>query len=82
MKASDKAQGISGGWGIEELKHEKLGEKEGEEGPAKFFGAFIGWPSIEEHMKFREQEAFPKVVAFLRDGPKALEVHHVHFQKY
>lgn len=80
-KVPNETQGLTGGWGIEEQKHEKLG-KEGEEGPAKLFGAFIGWPSVESHMKFREHEKFPEVVKYLRDGAKAIAVHHVHFRKF
>lgn len=71
-----------GGWGIEEHKHENLGEKEGEEGPAKLFGVFVGWPSVEAHMKYRQTEVFPDVAKWLRDGPKGVQVHHVAFTKY
>lgn len=78
-KTADEAKGIIGGWAIEEQKH-KLGGSE--EVPAKLFGAFIGWPSVDAHMKYRESKAFPDVIQHLRDGPKALAVHHVEFQKF
>lgn len=75
-------KGIVGGWGVEPHEHEKLGAKEGEKGPAKFFGAFIGWPSVESHMEFREKEEFPQIIKFLREGPVGIAVHHVRLQKY
>jgi hypothetical protein len=73
-KHATEAQGLSGGWGEEEHDHEELGK-------AKAFGAFVGWPSVEAHMKFRETEAFPEVVKHLRAGPKGSKMVHVTFQK-
>jgi hypothetical protein len=69
--------GLIGAWSIEPHEHEKLGE--GVQG--KLFAAFIGWPSVEAHMKFRETEDFVKVVSHLRAGPKGASVHHVAFTK-
>jgi hypothetical protein len=80
MEAAPEATGLASGWVVEEQKHEATG-KDGEEGPAKLFKLFVGWPSVEVHMKFKESEAFPKVVGYLRDGPKNVEVHHTAFQK-
>lgn len=76
-----EASGLTGGWGIEEQKHANFGP-EGEEGPAKLFGVFIGWPSVESHMEFRKSEHFPGVQGHMRVGPKAVAVHHTAFKKY
>lgn len=81
-KTADTAQGVAGGWGIEEHQHEKLGAAEGEKGPAKVFNMFVGWPSVEEHLKYREHEAFPVAVGYLREGTKAGDMFHVKFQKH
>jgi hypothetical protein len=80
-KTAEGVQGFAGGWAIEEQQHEKLG-KDGEAGAAKLFALCIGWPTVEAHMKFRESEHFTEVVKYLRDGPKALELHHVEFQRF
>lgn len=76
-----EAKGITGGWGIEEQKHAQLG-KDGEEGPAKLYAAFIGWPTLEAHLEFRKTPEFPGLIKYLRDGPAVAEVHHVRFQKH
>jgi hypothetical protein len=65
---------------MEEQKHESLG-KDGEEGPAKMFSGFIGWESIEDHMKFRETPEFPGLIKYAREGVKGASVYHVEFQK-
>ena len=65
---------------MEEQKHENLG-KDGKEGPAKAFGGFIGWPSIEQHMKFREAPEFPGLIKYAREGVKGADVYHVEFEK-
>lgn len=70
--------GITGAWTLEPATHENLGE--GVEG--KMFAAFIGWPSVEEHQKFRGTEAHAKVTAPLRKGIKGMKVHHVAFKQY
>ena len=80
-KHAGEVQGLLGGWAIEEQKH-SLGKEDGEEMRAKLFGAFVGWPTVEAHLNFRNTEAFPGVVKWIRDGPKATEVHHVKFQKF
>ena len=66
---------------MEEQRHAKMGEGGGE-GPARLFGAFGGWPSVDAHLKYREHKEFPEVVKYARDGPRALEVHHVEFNKF
>ncbi|KAF2121961.1 hypothetical protein BDV96DRAFT_537006 [Lophiotrema nucula] len=76
-KTAAEAKGITGGWGEEE--HDK---EEVEGGKAKLFAAFIGWPSVEAHLEYRKSEHFPGVVKHLRDGPKAVGVYHVAFQKF
>jgi hypothetical protein len=80
-KTAKEAKGITGGWAIEEQPGEKLGEH-GKSGKAKLFGAFIGWPSVQAHMEYREDDAFPGAIKWLREGPKKLEVHHVEFEQF
>ncbi|KAL1800735.1 hypothetical protein ACET3X_001077 [Alternaria dauci] len=72
------ASGIAGAWSVEPHQHESLGE--GVDG--KLFAMFIGWPSKEAHMEFRETEDFKRVAPFLRTGLKAMKVWHVAFQQY
>ncbi|KAF2660653.1 hypothetical protein K491DRAFT_688098 [Lophiostoma macrostomum CBS 122681] len=71
---------LTGGFGLQEQKHENLG-KEGEEGPAKIFGGFIGWPTVEAHLKFRETPEFPGLIKYAREGVKGASVYHVAFEK-
>lgn len=65
--------GITSGWSIEDVEHEKL------EGKGKILFLAIGWQSIEAHMAFRETEAFKNNIGLLREGVKASEMHHVKF---
>jgi hypothetical protein len=67
--------GIEGGWSVEPHDHESVGKE------AKFFGGFLGWPTVDAHMEFRKTDGFPGIVKFLRDGPAAIKMHHVHFTR-
>jgi len=81
-KSATEAQGLTGGWAVEGQRSEEMAEKmEGRE-DAKLFGAFIGWPSVQAHLAYREDPAFPKTIKHLREGPKVLAVHHVAFKKW
>jgi hypothetical protein len=71
-----EASGLVGGWSVETHKFDGEGDDK------KFFGAFIGWPSVESHMEFRKNEAFPSVVAHLREGVDKVKVHHVAFKRF
>jgi len=73
-----QAQGLAGGWSAEKLPHENLGE--GIEGSV--FNVFIGWPSVEAHGEFRATEHFGEVIPLLREGPKAMRMWHVAFEKF
>ncbi|EDU49368.1 ABM domain containing protein [Pyrenophora tritici-repentis] len=73
-----KAIGLAGGWSVEKLPHENLGE--GVEG--NVFNVFIGWPSVEAHMEFRGTQHFGEVIPMLRDGPKTMKMWHVAFEKF
>ncbi|KAE8824177.1 hypothetical protein PTNB85_08733 [Pyrenophora teres f. teres] len=73
-----EALGLAGGWGLEKLPHESLGE--GVEGSV--FNIFIGWPTVEAHMEFRGTQHFGEVMPLLRDGPKAMKMWHVAFEKF
>ncbi|KAJ4384658.1 hypothetical protein N0V86_000259 [Didymella sp. IMI 355093] len=70
------ATGLLGGWGVETHKVDGEGDEK------KFFGAFIGWPSVDSHMEFRKKDDFPKVVAHLRGGAAKVKMHHVAFKKF
>lgn len=70
------ATGLVGGWGVETHKVEGEGDEK------KFFGAFIGWPSVDSHMEFRKKEEFPKVVGHLREGVEKVKMHHVAFKRF
>ncbi|KAF2278455.1 uncharacterized protein EI97DRAFT_456850 [Westerdykella ornata] len=77
-----ESKGITGGWAIEKtVASERMGA-EGEAGPAREFGGFIGWESVEDHMAFRSRKGFEGVVAHLRDGPEDLEMWHVRFERF
>ena len=75
---SEDAEGVkaaAGGWLVEDVEHEKIGS--GKKGRA--FVGFLGWESVEAHMKFRDTDAFNENIHLLREGPVALEVHHTVF---
>lgn len=58
----------SAGWVVEELEYE--GEK------CKAFAVFIGWDSVDAHMRFRETEHFKKSIVPLREGLKGVTACH------
>lgn len=74
--SGSEARGLSGGWGVETHKVDGEGDEK------KFFGAFIGWPTVDDHMEFRKKEEFPQVVQFLREGTTGIKMHHVAFQRF
>ncbi len=61
-KCSD-VKAVSWGWGVENDFPVRGGE-EGQKG--SILTAFIGWPSIDAHMKFRETSAFKENVDLIR----------------
>lgn len=71
-----EATGIVGGWGVETHKIDQEGDEK------KFFGAFIGWPTVDAHMDFRKKDEFPKVVGLLREGTAGIKMHHVAFKRF
>lgn len=76
-KASNsEVTGLIGGWGIEMHRPAE------DEGDKKFFGAFVGWPSVESHMEFRKKEGFPGIVGHLKEGTEKVKVHHVAFKRF
>ncbi|KAF2623366.1 hypothetical protein BU25DRAFT_400769 [Macroventuria anomochaeta] len=70
------ATGLVGGWGVETHKVDR-GEDE-----KKFFGAFVGWPSVESHMELWKKEEFRKVVENLKEGVEKIKMHHVAFKRF
>lgn len=76
----EKAEGFraaSGGWVVEDVEHESIGE--GKKGKA--YVAVVGWESLEAHMRCRETEFFRDNIHLLREGPVKLEVHHTKFME-
>lgn len=68
-------RGVSYGWGVENDFPVR-----GEEGQvAPIFTAFIGWPSIDAYMKFRETAAFKENVDLIRgmEGMVKLAMFHI-----
>jgi len=57
-------------------------EKTKGEGKGKAVVVCIGWESKEAHLKFRDSEDFKENIHYLRDGVKAVEVHHTAFKTY
>lgn len=77
-KCSD-VKGFSFGWGLENDFPVKGGEK-GQTGSV--LTAFIGWPNIDAHLKFRETENFKENVGLLRgmEGVVKVAMFHVSCQ--
>lgn len=73
-EGADSAKGFAAG-----LSHEEM---EGEGGKGKIGVIVIGWPSVEEHMAFRETSVFKDNVGMLRKGVKGAEMRHVAFMQY
>ena len=63
----------SAGWVVEELEYE--GKK------SKPFTIFIGWESVDAHMKYRETEHFKQTIGFMREGLKGIKAHHAVLQE-
>jgi hypothetical protein len=72
-------KGFSFGWGVENDFPVKGGEK-GQTGSV--LTAFIGWPNIDAHLKFRETEDFKENVDLLRgmEGLVKVAMFHVSCQ--
>jgi hypothetical protein len=67
---------VSYGWGVEN-DFPVRGEEPGLVG--SILTAFIGWPTIDAHMKFRETEAFKENVGLIRglEGIVKLATFHI-----
>ena len=74
-KCSD-VKAVSTGWGVENDFPVRGGE-EGQKG--SILTAFVGWPSIDAHMKFQETEAYKENVGLIRamEGIVKLDVFHI-----
>jgi heme-degrading monooxygenase HmoA len=70
---------IAGGWGIEQVQHGSFAEEGGE---GRRFLSFIGWESVDAHMKYRDTPEFKEAIPHLRNNVKGIEVHHVEFKPY
>ena len=70
----EKSRVTAGGWSLEnDIANPEKGGSE-----SRIFVAFVGWESKEEHMAWRESEAFQGNIGLLRDGPENLGA--VHFK--
>ena len=72
----EKAEGFrsaSAGWIVEELEYE--GEK------CKAWAGFLGWDSVDAHMKYRDTEAFKGSIGGMREGSKAIKSYHAVFEE-
>ncbi|KAF4453679.1 hypothetical protein F53441_3688 [Fusarium austroafricanum] len=65
LKSSPDWRGISYGWSVE--NDVPIRGDEGKTGC--MLAAFIGWPSVEAHQKFRETEDFKENIGLLREIP-------------
>ena len=70
---ADGFRAVSAGWVVEEL------ELEG--GKCQAWAAFVGWDSVDAHMKYRETEAFKGTIGGLREGTQAIKLHHAIFEE-
>lgn len=73
-----ECRGTAGGWAVEEVVDPKSSEK------AKIYVCWIGWPSVESHMKYRETQSFKDNIHLLRGAKdmKNIEVVHVAMQEF
>ncbi|KAH6975198.1 hypothetical protein BKA56DRAFT_618715 [Ilyonectria sp. MPI-CAGE-AT-0026] len=65
LKNSPDWRGISYGWSVEN----DVPVRGDESNSGALLVAFIGWPSLEAHQKFRETEAFKDNIGLLREIP-------------
>ena len=72
-----QAKGLIGGWSVEPQEHESLGQ--GTQGKA--FVVFVGWPSVQAHMEFRDTEEFANMIGLLRGGAVGMKMAHVGFRE-
>lgn len=70
---ADGFRAVSAGWVVEEL------ELEG--GKYQAWAGFLGWDSVDAHMKYRETEAFKGTIGGLRQGTKAIKAYHAIFEE-
>lgn len=74
-----KAEGhILQGWAYGPT-HETI-EKDGVKGKGAVLA--IGWESVDAHMEARKGQAFKDNIDALRNGAKAIEMHHVQFMNF
>jgi hypothetical protein len=70
LKTSPDFNGISYGWSVEDDVPVR-----GDEGKTGvMLAAFIGWPSLEAHMKFRDTQEFKDTIGLLRTLPRLIKL--------
>ncbi|KAF4975557.1 hypothetical protein FZEAL_7672 [Fusarium zealandicum] len=74
LKASPHWRGISYGWSVES----DVPVKGDETKSGALLVAFIGWPSVEAHQKFRETDDFKDNIALLREMPGLIKLSAFH----
>lgn len=76
LAACSAIQAINVGWGVEN-DFPVLGGEEGQKGSVLVM--FIGWPSIDAHMQYRDTDAFKEAVPLIRglEGRLNIKMFHV-----
>ncbi|KAH7141517.1 hypothetical protein B0J13DRAFT_596402 [Dactylonectria estremocensis] len=74
LKNSPDWRGISYGWSVEN----DVPVKGDESKSGALLVAFIGWPSVEAHQKFRETEDFKENISLLREIPGLVKLSAFH----
>lgn len=74
LKTSPDWRGISYGWSVEN----DVPVKGDEEKTGSMLVAFIGWPSVEAHQKFRETQDFKDHIGLLREMPQLVKLSAFH----
>ncbi|KAM6520180.1 hypothetical protein FALCPG4_013733 [Fusarium falciforme] len=74
LKTSPDWRGISYGWSVEN----DVPVKGDEDKTGSMLVAFIGWPSVEAHQKFRETQDFKDHIGLLREMPQLIKLSAFH----
>ena len=70
LKTAPDFKGISSGWSVED----DVPVRGEEDKTGSMLVAFIGWPSVEAHMKFRDTQEFKDSIGLLRNIPGLIKL--------